>query len=309
MFDGESTGRRLTYLPRWNRLALGDARSAESNVWPQSWNAFQWDKGRCRIDAISSDGWLVRSARLATKCVAFLNCACLTFQPFPMQNSLRSGQWCAKVSESSLGKSTSSPRSPTTAMPLPCSPWIRRIRSDSTASTVKNECARLATNWQRRCRLKKPTALLTSGGSFCAWSIWAFAYQVVLEGRLATYPLSEGVGSVCARAYTADIDPLTGARALPQHLHLYGGLYDELKLAGPVTLRSEEGCRRVLEAYLYRKRLTADRIGGGPASVLDPIEICGVVAAATAMDSARTTAGTCCTLQRAVEGETSGMAF
>jgi hypothetical protein len=66
---------------------------------------------------------------------------------------------------------------------------------------------------------------------------------------------------------------LTGAWVLPQHLHLYDGLYDELKLAGRVTLGEEAAYRRVLEAYICRRPLGPHAIGGGPASVLEPIEI------------------------------------
>lgn len=66
---------------------------------------------------------------------------------------------------------------------------------------------------------------------------------------------------------------LTGAWVLPQHLHLYAGLYDELKLAGRVTLRQAERYLEVLQAYLQNGQLTPDRIGGGPASVLHPIPI------------------------------------
>jgi hypothetical protein len=66
---------------------------------------------------------------------------------------------------------------------------------------------------------------------------------------------------------------LTGAWVLPQHLHLYDGVYDELKLAGRVTLRDPAKYLKVLEAYIHRTPLFPDEIGGGPASVLDPIEI------------------------------------
>lgn len=66
---------------------------------------------------------------------------------------------------------------------------------------------------------------------------------------------------------------LTGAWVLPQHLHLYDGLYDELKLAGRVTLGEEAAYRRVLEAYICRRPLAPHAIGGGPASVLEPMEI------------------------------------
>jgi hypothetical protein len=66
---------------------------------------------------------------------------------------------------------------------------------------------------------------------------------------------------------------LTGAWVLPQHLSLFDGLYDELKLAGRVTLRSPDRYREVIEAYLLGHPLTPDRIGGGPASVLHPLPI------------------------------------
>ncbi len=66
---------------------------------------------------------------------------------------------------------------------------------------------------------------------------------------------------------------LTGAWVLPQHLHLYDGLHDELKLAGRVTLRGEAAYRRVLGAYVARSPLPPHEIGGGPASVLEPIQI------------------------------------
>ncbi len=66
---------------------------------------------------------------------------------------------------------------------------------------------------------------------------------------------------------------LTGAFVLPQHLHLYDGVYDELKLSGRVTLKDAEHYRRVLGAYIHRQPLLANEIGGGAASVLEPITI------------------------------------
>ncbi len=66
---------------------------------------------------------------------------------------------------------------------------------------------------------------------------------------------------------------LTGAWVLPQHLHLYQGIYDDLKLSGRVTLRDKTRYHQVLDAYIQRQPLTPDRIGGGPASVLEPLEI------------------------------------
>lgn len=55
----------------------------------------------------------------------------------------------------------------------------------------------------------------------------------------------------------------TGAWVLPQHLHFYDGLYDDLKLAGRVTLKNPADYRRVLDAYVHKKPLTPDKIGGG----------------------------------------------
>lgn len=66
---------------------------------------------------------------------------------------------------------------------------------------------------------------------------------------------------------------LTGGWVLPQHLHLYEGVYDDLKLAGRVTLSNPKGYLRVLRSYVNRLPLTPDNIGCGPASVLEPLEI------------------------------------
>ena len=66
---------------------------------------------------------------------------------------------------------------------------------------------------------------------------------------------------------------LTSGWILPQHLHLYAGTYDECKLAGRVTLRDPERFRSVLSAYMNRHPMLPRDIGGGPASVLEPIDI------------------------------------
>ena len=66
---------------------------------------------------------------------------------------------------------------------------------------------------------------------------------------------------------------LTGAWILPQHLSCYEGLYDTLKLAGRVTLRDPARYLAVLHAYVTRKPMLPADIGGGPASVLEPIPI------------------------------------
>lgn len=66
---------------------------------------------------------------------------------------------------------------------------------------------------------------------------------------------------------------LTGAWVLPQHLKFYSDLYDELKLAGRVTLQDPGRYRYVLEAYVRREPLSPHDIGGGPASVTRPMDI------------------------------------
>ena len=66
---------------------------------------------------------------------------------------------------------------------------------------------------------------------------------------------------------------LTGAWILPQHLHFYLGVYDELKLAGRVTLQDPGRYEAVLESYVERRPVRANEIGGGPASVLESLEI------------------------------------
>lgn len=53
----------------------------------------------------------------------------------------------------------------------------------------------------------------------------------------------------------------------------YDGIYDELKLAGRVTLRDPKKYLTVLDAYIQRKPLPPNEIGGGPASMLEPIDI------------------------------------
>lgn len=66
---------------------------------------------------------------------------------------------------------------------------------------------------------------------------------------------------------------LTGAWVLPQHLHLYDGTYDELKLAGRTTLQNPGRYFQVLDAYINRRPLAPDLIGGGPASVIESMKI------------------------------------
>jgi hypothetical protein len=66
---------------------------------------------------------------------------------------------------------------------------------------------------------------------------------------------------------------LTGAWILPQHLRFYEGVYDRLKLAGRVTLQDPQKYVAVLGAYVNRRSMTPDAIGGGPASVLQAATI------------------------------------
>jgi hypothetical protein len=66
---------------------------------------------------------------------------------------------------------------------------------------------------------------------------------------------------------------LTGAWVLPQHLKLFEGIYDELKLAGRVTLRNSDHYFRVLTAYIEKSPLLPHEIGGGPASPTIPMNI------------------------------------
>ncbi|MDO8881201.1 MAG: hypothetical protein Q7W44_10475 [Coriobacteriia bacterium] len=61
---------------------------------------------------------------------------------------------------------------------------------------------------------------------------------------------------------------LTGAWILPQHLDLFDGLYDELKLDGRVTLVDPGHYLRVLRAYAERTPLALDEIGGGPVTAV-----------------------------------------
>lgn len=66
---------------------------------------------------------------------------------------------------------------------------------------------------------------------------------------------------------------LTGGWVLPQHLFLYEGLYDEIKLAGRVSLQDPARYFNVLDSYIHKKPLQPNAIGGGPASVNIPMDI------------------------------------
>jgi len=66
---------------------------------------------------------------------------------------------------------------------------------------------------------------------------------------------------------------LTGGWILPQHLDFFKDVYDELKLAGRISLQNPARYFKVLGSYIDRKNLKPHEIGGGPASVAVPIEI------------------------------------
>ncbi len=66
---------------------------------------------------------------------------------------------------------------------------------------------------------------------------------------------------------------LTSGWVLPRHLSYYDGLYDCLKLAGRVTLREPQRYFQVLDAYIYRQDILPRDLGGGPASVLEAIDM------------------------------------
>jgi radical SAM protein with 4Fe4S-binding SPASM domain len=88
-----------------------------------------------------------------------------------------------------------------------------------------------------------------------------------------------GGGSPCPQSLCEEVlrkHPwmrLAGSWVLPQHLHLYEGIYDELKLAGRVTLQDPASYRRVLGAYILSHALAPNEIGGGPASPTETLNI------------------------------------
>ena len=66
---------------------------------------------------------------------------------------------------------------------------------------------------------------------------------------------------------------MTGAWVLPRHLNYYEGLYDSLKLAGRVTLRDPFKYLQVLEAYIFRKDILPRDVAGGPAAILNAVDM------------------------------------
>jgi len=90
-----------------------------------------------------------------------------------------------------------------------------------------------------------------------------------MSDRGITHP-----GSLCNEVL--ELNPwmrLTGGWILPQHLFLFRGLYDEIKLSGRVTLQRPADFFRVLNGYLNDRELMPNEIGGGPASVNIPMPI------------------------------------
>ncbi len=66
---------------------------------------------------------------------------------------------------------------------------------------------------------------------------------------------------------------LIGNWVLPQHVYLFDGLYDELKLSGRISLQNPKRYLEVVRAYINRNDVLPHTIGGGPAAVHMPIEI------------------------------------
>jgi hypothetical protein len=60
---------------------------------------------------------------------------------------------------------------------------------------------------------------------------------------------------------------LTGSWILPQHLNFFEEIFDEIKLAGRVTLQNPEKYISVLDGYIHRRLFKPNQIGGGPASI------------------------------------------
>jgi len=66
---------------------------------------------------------------------------------------------------------------------------------------------------------------------------------------------------------------LTSSWILPQHLYFFEGLYDELKLAGRVSLQNPAIYHQVFSHYIQQNPLLPNQIGGGPAAMLQPMDI------------------------------------
>lgn len=66
---------------------------------------------------------------------------------------------------------------------------------------------------------------------------------------------------------------LTGGWILPQHLYMFDGLYDEIKLAGRISLQQPDRYFHVMGNYVNRIPLQPHQIGGGPAAIQIPMDI------------------------------------
>jgi sulfatase maturation enzyme AslB (radical SAM superfamily)/collagenase-like PrtC family protease len=87
---------------------------------------------------------------------------------------------------------------------------------------------------------------------------------------------------------------LTGAWVLPQHLHLFRDIADDMKIAGRVTLKNPDEYLRVLYAYIHGVEMGPDAIGGGPASMTERVTISEVFYAQTLECSRRCDVCTLC---------------
>ena len=56
-------------------------------------------------------------------------------------------------------------------------------------------------------------------------------------------------------------------------MHLFEDLYDEIKLAGRISLQKPERYFEVLGSYINKTPLQPHQIGGGPAAIDYPMEI------------------------------------
>ncbi len=66
---------------------------------------------------------------------------------------------------------------------------------------------------------------------------------------------------------------LAGSWILPQHLHFFEGIFDEIKIDGRISLQQPERYFEVLKSYIDQTPLQPHQIGGGPASIYSPVNI------------------------------------
>jgi hypothetical protein len=60
---------------------------------------------------------------------------------------------------------------------------------------------------------------------------------------------------------------ITGGWVLPQHLFMFEGVYDDIKLAGRIAFQDPVRYMKVLKSYINTESLSPHEIGGGPSSV------------------------------------------